>query len=366
MNITHVVENLNRGGLERMVLELVKLQQQQGHRCQVVCIFERGSLAHELDDRHVPLIVGGKRKGLDLRALARVRHAVRQHRTDVLHTHNAVAHYQGVLATLGLGIGRTITTRHGMGENSCSRRREWLFRRALIHTQTVVTVCDAARRAAVQRGIVPAEKAAAIPNGIRVEDFQITSASAREQLRKTLGLGEGAQIVGTVGRLNWAKDQAGLIRAFRKVRERLPDAALVFVGDGELRVELERLAAVEGVADGVHFLGDRSELLRGFDIFALSSLSEGYSMALLEACAVALPIVATDVGGNGEIVRDGATGLLVPPRDPGAMANALIGLLEQPTLARALGDAARRWVKAEGSLESMAERYAVLYGIVSA
>jgi len=369
MNITHVVENLNRGGLERMVLELIKLQQQQGHNCQVVCVFERGSLAHELDERQVSVVVGGKRRGLDLRALARIRRAVRMQRTDVLHTHNAVAHYQGVLATLWLGIGRTITTRHGMGENSRSRRREWLFRRALIHTQTVVTVCEAALRAAIRRGIVPAEKAAVIPNGIRLEDFQITSSSAREQLGKTLGLVEGARIIGTVGRLNWAKDQAGLIRAFRKVCERVPDAVLVQVGDGELRAELQQCAIAEGVADHVRFLGDRSdvhELLQGFDIFALSSLSEGYSMALLEACAVALPIVATDVGGNGEIVHDGVTGLLVPPRDPAAMADALIALLEQPIRARALGDAARRWVEVEGSLESMAARYAVLYGAVSA
>ncbi|WP_458071081.1 glycosyltransferase [Rhodanobacter sp. BL-MT-08] len=369
MNITHVVENLNRGGLERMVLELVKLQRQQGHNCQVICLFERGSLAHELDEHHVPVIVGGKRKGLDLRALARVRDAVRLQRTDVLHTHNAVAHYQSVLATLGLGIRHTITTRHGMGENSRSRRREWLFRRALINTKTVVTVCEAARRAAIQRGIVPAEKSAVIPNGIRVEDFQIASSIDREQWRRTLGLAESACVIGTVGRLNWAKGHAGLIDAFGKVRERLPEAVLVLVGDGELRGELKHHAVARGVADGVHFLGDRSdvsELLRGFDVFALSSLSEGYSMALLEACAVALPIVATDVGGNGEILRHDVTGLLVPPGDPAAMADALIAMIEQPQRARAVGDAARSWVEVEGSLASMAARYAVLYGAVPA
>ena len=101
MKITHVVENLNRGGLERMVLELVKLQQRQGHQCQVVCVFEQGSLAHELAMLEIPVIACGKRPGLDLRALVRARRSVRAHAAEVLHTHNAVAHYQAVLATRG-------------------------------------------------------------------------------------------------------------------------------------------------------------------------------------------------------------------------------------------------------------------------
>ena len=167
-----------------------------------------------------------------------------------------------------------------------------------------------------------------------------------------------------MGRLNRIKDQASLIRAFRKVYDQLPDTALVLIGDGELRAKLEQCAMAEGVAGEVYFLGDRSdvhELVQGFDLFALSSLSEGYSMALLEACAVALPIVATHVGGNGEIVRDGITGCLVPASDPQALAEAIIALLRDPQRAQALGRAARAWVELDGSLQTMAERYAEIY-----
>lgn len=364
MNITHFVENLNRGGLERMVLELVKLQQQQGHHCQVVCLFDAGALVHELAGLGIPVMACGKRRGVDLRALARARRAVRRHATEVLHTHNAVAHYQAVLATCGLGVHCVINTRHGMGGNQRAGRREWLYRRALARTNMVVTVCEAARRAAVQRGLVPPDKTRVIPNGIRLASFQPASARRREQLVQSLGLPASTRVIGTVGRLNWAKDQAGLIRAFRQVHERQPDTALVLIGDGELRAELQQCAYAEGVAGSVHLLGDRHdvrELLQGLDVFVLSSVSEGYSMALLEACAVALPIVATDVGGNGEIVRDGDTGRLVPPGDPSALAVAMLELLQQPEQASKLAHAARRWVETHGSLEAMAARYAQLY-----
>lgn len=364
MNITHVVENLDRGGLERMVLELVKLQHRQGHRCQVVCLFERGAHAHELDELGIPVHACDKRQGLDLRALVRARRMVRSHGTDVLHTHNAVAHYQAVLATCGLNLRRVVNTRHGMGGNRRAGRREWLYRRALARTDAVVAVCEAACRDACKRGIVPATKARVVPNGIRVGSFQPASTAARRRLLQMLQLPLQTRVIGHVGRLNWAKDQVGLIRAFRRLHEQQPDTALVLIGDGELRAELQQCAADEGVADNVHFLGDRDdvgELLQGFDLFALSSLSEGYSMALLEACAVALPIVATAVGGNGEIVRDGSTGRLVPPGNPTALSDAMLELLRDPDHALALGRAARAWVEQYGSLEAMASRYASLY-----
>ncbi|MDE1892776.1 MAG: glycosyltransferase [Xanthomonadaceae bacterium] len=364
MKITHVVENLNRGGLERMVIDLVTLQQRQGHQCQVLCVFEAGSLAPELATAGVAVHACGKRRGLDLRALARLRQRLRGHATEVLHTHNAVAHYQSLLASAGLGIARVVNTRHGMGANRRSARREWLYRRALAGTDVVATVCEAARLDAVRRGIVPAAQAMVVPNGIRVQAFQPASQESRARLRLALGLSAQACVIGSVGRLNWAKDQAGLIRAFAIVRRRWPAAVLVLVGDGPLRSELQQCAQAEALGEHVRFLGDRGdvhELLRGFDLFALSSLSEGYSMALLEACATALPIVATAVGGNGEIVRDGINGRLVPAGDPPALAAALDELLREPVRAAALGEAARAWVVAEGSLEAMAARYARLY-----
>ena len=364
MNITHVVENLNRGGLERVVLDLVKLQQQQGHHCQVVCLFERGTLAHELDDAGIPVHACGKRRGFDLKALSRVRRLIREHHTDVLHSHNAVAHYFAVLASLGLGVGKLVNTRHGMGGMQRWNRAEMLYRASLARTDAVAMVCEAACNGAIEHGLVPRRKLRVVPNGLRVQEFVVTSPAARERLHQTLGLAPQTRLVGTVGRLNWAKDQAGLIRAFRHVHEQLPDSALVLIGDGGLRPELEACARNEGLAGAVHFLGDRNdvrELLQGLDVFVLSSVSEGYSMALLEASATALAIVATDVGGNREIVQHGVTGTIVPARDVDALAQAILGLLRNPEHAARLGSAARAMMETRGSLEAMAARYVALY-----
>ncbi|WP_158883348.1 glycosyltransferase [Rhodanobacter sp. L36] len=363
MNISHFVENLNRGGLERMVIELAKVQHARGHRVRVICLYEPGTLAQELETLGIAVLACDKQPSLDLRALRRARRWIRSHNTEVLHTHNAVAHYHAVIASIGLGA-RIINTRHGMGGNQRGSRREWLFRRSLLLTDIVVSVCEAARTGAVKQGMLPAKKARVVPNGIRVESFRMASGEMRERLHQLLDLPARVQVIGTVGRLNWAKDQASLIRAFRLLHEREPDTALLLVGDGELRNELQQCAMDEQVAGSVHFLGDRNdvpELLGGLDVFALSSVSEGYSMALLEASAVALPIIATDVGGNSEIVKDGLTGTIVPARNVTALSDAMFAMLQQAELTASLAHGARAWVEQHGSVEAMAARYDELY-----
>lgn len=364
MNISHVVENLNRGGLERVVIELVKAQSAAGHRCQVVCLYERGALAGELDAIGVPVVACGKRDGIDLGALRRMRRALRDHATTVLHSHNSIPHYHAVLAGLGLGVARVLTTRHGMGDVSPSSRREWLFRQSMRWTDVVAAVCEAARARLEQTGSAPRGKLVAVPNGIHPDGFAPATAAERAQLAGTLGFAAGTRLVGFVGRLNWAKDLATLVDAFAQVRRQRDDVALVLVGDGDERAPLQARVAAAGIADAVAFLGDRGDvpaLLRGFDLFALSSISEGYSIALLEASASALPIVATRVGGNAEIVADGVTGCLVPPRDPAALAAAVLGLLDDEPRRQAMASAARTWLLDHGTFQVMAERYRRLY-----
>lgn len=365
MNITHFVENLNRGGLERMVIDLAKEQHRKGSKVQVVCLFERGSMVDELDRLGIPVFACHKQPGLDLLALGRARDFMQKHRTEVLHTHNAVAHYQAVLASAGMGIRQVVNTRHGMGgQNQKGSRREWLFRRAMKATDAVVAVCEAARRDAVSRGIAPASKTCVVPNGLALDGFDVASDAMHERLARMIGVPAGTRIIGTVGRLNWAKDQASLVRAFRILRESRRDTALVLIGDGELRETLRAAAFDEGVAGCVHFLGDRNdvrELLQGLDLFVLSSVTEGYSMALLEACATGLPIVATDVGGNAEIVADEATGRIVPACDPQALAAAMVAMLHESRRAWTLGRAARTWVETHGTLATMSARYGRLY-----
>jgi glycosyltransferase involved in cell wall biosynthesis len=364
LDIAHVVENLERGGLERMVIDLVGAQRAAGHRCRVACLFEPGTLAHELQSQGIEVYACRKRSGFDPGAIARLRAWLRAVPGVVVHTHNASAHYHTVAASLGLPIARVINTRHGMGAARPASRGEWLYRRAMVRTDVVAAVCEAARARFSQQGVRPRRRLLAVPNGIRVEDFSCASAERRAALRNVLDLATGMRIIGTVGRLNPVKDQTTLLRAFARVHAEFADTALVLVGDGPLRAMLEAQSVALGLGDAVRFLGDRGDvrqLLQAFDMFALTSLSEGYSMALLEACASGLPIVATDVGGNREIVVDGRNGLMVVPADEEAFAGAITALLREPGRAAQMGQAGRDWALREASISTMAARYDALY-----
>ncbi|KAF1721870.1 glycosyltransferase [Pseudoxanthomonas mexicana] len=368
MEIVHVVENLDRGGLERTVVDLIASQRDAGHECRVICLFKLGLLARELLASGVRVDACGKRPGLDLRALRRARALIRQSPDAVIHTHNAMAHYYAVLASLGLPVKCRINTRHGMGGRTRSGRQEWLYRQSLRGTDYAVAVCEAARQRFAADGMRPRRALLSVPNGIRLERFRPADDVARQSLVAELGLPTGSRIIGTVGRLQPVKDHALLLRAFAKVRVQVPEAALVIVGDGPLRAALEAQAEQAGLSDAVRFMGDRHDvprLLTGMEVFALTSTSEGYSVALLEACASSLPIVATDVGGNREIVRHGINGRLVPSGDTAAIATALIALLRGGEQAAAMGRAGYAWAQAEASFRTMAERYHGLYDVSS-
>jgi glycosyltransferase involved in cell wall biosynthesis len=182
--------------------------------------------------------------------------------------------------------------------------------------------------------------------------------------RREQGVGEGDPVIGIAARFASVKDHATLLRAFGRVRVVRPDAKLVLAGDGELRGDLEALGDELNLGESVRFLGvrrDVPELLATWDVFCLSSLSEGTSVTLLEAMAAGLPTVVTDVGGNPEIVEHGATGLLAPRGDDAGLADAMLALLADPQRRRRMGEAGRERVTRLFTLDRMIEDYRRLY-----
>ena len=365
LRITHLVENLERGGLERVVIDLVLEQVAQGHEVQVICLFGQGLLARELITTGIPVIACQKGHGFDLHVLWNIRQLLRSQKTQILHSHNPMPHYYGVLASIFITKLTIGNTRHGMGNAPFHLRRELLYRLSLVRTSFVAMVCESARQNFIRHRIVISNKAKVVPNGIRLTLFKPRSENAHKLVTDMLQLGTGTLSIVNVGRLNPVKDQATLLHAMVHVRAAISDAVvLVIIGGGKLQKELESLTKKLGVEDSVHFFGDRSDvkdLLPGFDIFVLSSISEGYSISLLEACASALPIIATDVGGNGEIVNPGINGILIAPSKAKAMANAIIRLAEDRKLRLEMGKRGREWVSANGTIEVMAQRYMKLY-----
>jgi glycosyltransferase involved in cell wall biosynthesis len=171
-------------------------------------------------------------------------------------------------------------------------------------------------------------------------------------------------VIGAVSRLAWKKGVSHLLDAVPSLLEAVPEVTVLLVGDGPLRGDLEAQAARLGVAGRVLFLGprrDASTLLPAFDVLVLPSVVEGMSNTLLEAMAARLPVVATDVGGNPEVVVDGETGFLVPPGDPGRLAAATLKLLQAPEMARDMGAAGRRRVEAHYRADAMVRRIEGLY-----
>ena len=364
MDIVHFVENLERGGLERTVVDLIAAQREAGHRCRVICLYEPGLLAAELVDLGIEVEACHKGAGLDWAGMRRVRASLRRNPGAVLHTHNATAHYHAVLAAWGLPLRCVVNTRHGMVLPNAAGRKEWLYRRSMPLTDHVVSVCEAARNCLADHGVRPRHGLLVIPNGIRLERFAAATTEARAALAVELGWPHDSRIIGTVGRLHPVKNQSQLLRALHSLRAIVPQAVLAIIGEGRMREALEGEADRLGLRDAVRFLGDRNDvprLLTGMEAFALPSLSEGYSIALLEACAVGLPIVATDVGGNREIVRDGRNGRLVAAADTEALAVALGEVLRDRGLAERMGKAGREWVLEQGSFQTMAERYGQVY-----
>ena len=293
---------------------------------------------------------------------------LRRERIDVLHTHTAVA--ANVLSRLAGRIAGVPVVSHLHIENHF---RSQPVARAVLRSLDNATARLAARvvavsqdtRAALVRQGYPPGRVEVVPNGIAVPPPREPTGRLREEL----GLPPGAPLVGEIARLCDVKGQRELIRALAK----LPDVHAVLVGDdlernGAYRELLVREARTAGVGDRVVLTGyrpDVPEILDELDVVALPSWIEGLPLVLLEALAHGRPVVATPVGGTPELVVDSETGLLVPPRDPEALAAALRRLLDDPVLAARLGEAGRERVRDRFSVEAMTARLLALYDEVA-
>ena len=355
----HVLSSYGVGGQERIALDLAIGQRARGHRVAVVSLapppdgamvdeFAAAGIATERIAKHKP--------GIDLALVPRLARTLRTLAADVVHTHNPLPLIYGAPAAR-LARAAAIHTKHGV--NPGGRGQRMLRRTAarLVHAFVAVssTTADQAR----SQHDVALAKLHVIPNGIRLDRYA-PDPEARAAARVELGLGD-AWVVGTVGRLDAYKNQALLVRALAPLlSSRL---RLVIVGDGDNRPEVE--AAIAALPDPrwVVLTGRRMDvprLIHAFDVFALSSKSEGLPLVVPEAMAAALPIVTTNVGGLPGVVDDGETGLVVPV-DETALFTALSTLASDPARARAMGERAREVALERYSHDRMVDQYLALY-----
>lgn len=284
----------------------------------------------------------------DLAAVKRLYRLMRRVRPHIVHTHMAKAGTTARLAARLAGVPIVLHTYHGHVFHSYfSPAKTAVFlnieRLLGLFTDRIIAVGEKQRQELIGYRVAAPRKIMAIPLGLPLEAM-LDAERERGRLRAELGLNGTHQLVGIVARLVPIKAHEVFLNAAVEVHKQRPNTRFVIVGDGERRAELEALTRELGLGDAVRFLGwrrDMRTIYADLDVVALSSLNEGSPVAIIEAMAAARPVVATNVGGVSEVVADGESGLLVRPRDAKALARAILALLEDPSGAERMGQAAR-------------------------
>ena len=363
-SVLHVVDSLERGGLERLVNDLAISQHKAGWNVAVFSINDTKGYRQTLESAGVPVIGANKSNTLDLRVLKLLRNTVHTLSISTVHAHNFVPSYYATIALLGLRpkVAQVVTC-HDMGTRLANKRLRTLFKWSVGRSQRVAMVGKQVFERFVSSGVVPAHKACTVLNAVPIDNFFVTPEN-RSWARQSLGLANKDLVVGCVGRLVELKNHAALIKLWPQVLCACPGAKLVLIGDGPLRTALQRLAEDLQVSDAVVFAGlreDVAQLLPALDIFALPSLTEGVSIALLEAMATGLPPLASAVGGNMEVIEDRRTGLLFDLQQASSLKQTLLNLINDDLLRGQLADNARVWAQAHASLDVLTACYAALY-----
>jgi glycosyltransferase involved in cell wall biosynthesis len=363
LRILFLSTSMGMGGADSQLLSAAQELRRRGHEIFIVSMTPLGPMG--LEARKLGLFTESlqMRRGVpDPRGLVRLARFVRSWRPDVVHSHMVHANLLARALRFFAPVPALVSTIHNIDEGGRLRMAAYRLTNGLVDHMTIVS--EAAAHRFVTDRIVPERLLRVIPNGVRTEYYRNVPAEIRESLRRLLGLTD-AFVWLAVGRFETAKDYPNMLRAFARVHERRAEARLLLVGRGSLQEETEALVRDLGVGDSVRFLGVRSdiaEVMSAADGYVLSSAWEGMPMVLLEAAAAGLPIVATRVGGNHEVVRDGETGYLVPPRDDAALAQGMLRLMELPTPERgAMGEAGHQHVRSHYSLGRVAERWEELY-----
>jgi glycosyltransferase involved in cell wall biosynthesis len=277
----------------------------------------------------------------DPRILTDLVHLARERRARILHVHGYAAADFGRLAARR--VGAALVLHEHFADPKMPAYQAWADRILARYTDRAIAVSGSTRDFLVEERFVPADRVRLIWNGAPLQEFAHPPAGARESVRRELGLRPETLAVGTIGRLSAQKGQRDLLDAAAQVTSEFSDVRFVLVGDGDLRPDLEARAAALGLGDHIVFAGHRSDIpavLAALDVVCISSTYEGTPLALFEAMAAAKPIVSTAVDGCREVLDHERTGLLTPPRDPDALARALVRVRRDAGLRARLGTAA--------------------------
>jgi glycosyltransferase involved in cell wall biosynthesis len=354
MQVTH---SLAIGGSEQLAAAIAEAGARRQIQMSICALNHGGDLEASLRSLGVTTHVIGRRPGLQPALIVGLAKLFRREKVSVVLTHHLG---QLLYSAIGarLAGARLVHVEHEF-YTLASARAKRLLRIAASLAERIIGVTEEVVRFLLEEVKLPPSRVSLIRNG--VDTFRFAPHVGHES--EALGIPRGRPIVGTVGRLDAAKDHRSLIAAFRTIVAAVPDAMLVIIGKGPMRLTLERDVERYGLGESVRLLGERFDvpvLLPGLDVFVLSSVNEGLPLALLEAMACARPVVVTDVGAVAGVVDRGRAGVVVAPGDIGGLANAIIGLLRDRVYAAQLGAAGRNIVEQRYDLRSTISSYLAL------
>ncbi len=360
IHVVHVQESLEVGGLENGVVNISNGLDPERFQTTICCLNRLGPLTNKISNLRVRTLClyerEGKRPGLFLK----LRRLFSTLSADIIHTHNFYSGLYGIVAgRLGGGF-KVIHGEHG-NHSFSSVTGDAVVRFVYPLADRILTVSEAVEYALIQEGIPPA-KIKCIRNGVDTDRFNPSAPYPGNG--HSQGFGDNHTVFGYVGRLSPEKGVDRLIDAFARVHRDHPASRLTIVGDGPVLEQLRHLADSLAIQEAVQFVGARldvDEFYRRFDIFVLPSLVEGMSNVVLEAMASGLAIIATDVGGNGELITSGQNGLIVKADCVEALANTMRMLATEKEYRRRLAEAALYRARADFSVKRMIEDYSNLY-----
>lgn len=367
--VAHVIYRLDVGGLENGLVNLINRIPAGRFRHVIICLSDYSAFRRRIQRGDVPVFALNKPPGNSPVLHLKLWRLFMQLHPDIVHTRN----FGTIEAMLPAALARVpvrIHSEHGhdVGDIGGSNRKyQWVRRALRPFVQQYIALSKDLERYLQEKIHVPAARVAQLYNGVDTELFH-PARGGRESLPYEGFAGSDQFVIGTVGRMQAVKDSPTLARAFVRLLRMVPDGArrlrLVMVGDGPLKEQVRSVLEEAGAAGLAWLAGERDDvprIMRGLDLFVLPSISEGVSNTVLEAMASGLPIVATNVGGNPELIEAGVTGTLVPRNDPESMARAIRAYADSAELCRRHGTEARRSVERKFSIDAMVNAYIAVY-----
>jgi glycosyltransferase involved in cell wall biosynthesis len=360
INVLHLINEIEPAGAETLLLNTVRHFDKQRFNL-LVCYFTGpGTLADETRAAGAEVIDFSKEGKVDPLFLPKLISFVWERQIDIIHTHLNQATLIGRLVAKLMGIRPILSTRHYAYDHKEKGLVRRLERWSASVDSMILAVSKPVRDHLVSKDGCSSERIEVLTNAIDVNAFTV-----RDYVRPTVRT-PWAPVIGAVGRLHPSKGYDTLLKTAEIVLKELPAVRFKIVGGGELLRDLKVKAEQLGISEAVEFLGQKQpaeipDILTGFDVFVQASNWEAFGIAIVEAMACGLPVVATEVEGVLDVVDDGVNGFLVPPRDPKALAERIIALCDDPELRRRIGDQAHRKAESHFDIRVMTDKLASVY-----